>query len=127
GHVSGTAIPQVCPGGSWDYGTSTINQTTRQTISFDPDKNDPATTGAGTIPEVGDVFEDKCGAHDSAESQGFSASVPADQFMSGDPVTFGFSGQGTATSSGDHPGTPITWSFSETITVQRVNADGSHI
>jgi hypothetical protein len=127
GHVSGTAIPQICPGGSWDYGTSTINQTTRQTISFDPDKNDPATTGAGTIPEVGDVIEDKCGAHDSAESQGFSASVPADRFMSGDPVTFGFSGQGTATSSGDHPGIPITWSFSETITVQRVNADGSHI
>jgi hypothetical protein len=127
GHVSGTANPITCPGGSFDYGTSTITQTTRQTISFDPDKNDPATTGAGTIPEVGDVFEDKCGAHDSAASQGFSASIPADQFLSGNPVTFGFSGQGTAASGGDHPGIPITWSFSETITVQRVNADGSHI
>src|SRR6185437_13912607 len=127
GHVTGTAAPQICPGGSWDYGTSTITQTTRQTISFDPDKNDPATTGAGTIPSVGDILEDKCGASDSAESQGFSASVPADQFMSGDPVTFGFSGQGTAASQGDHPGLPIAWSFSETITVQRVNADGSHI
>lgn len=127
GHVSGTARPQTCPGGSWDYGTSTITQTTRQTISFDPDKSAPATTGAGMIPGVGDILEDKCGAQDSAESQGFSASVPADQFLSGDPVTFGFSGQGTAASQGDHPGIPITWSFSETITVQRVNADGSHI
>jgi Peptidoglycan-synthase activator LpoB len=127
GHVTGTPTPIICPGGAWDYGTSTINQTTRQTISFDPDKDDPATTGAGTIPGVGDVVEDKCGAHDFADSQGFSASVPAADFLSGDPVTFGFSGQGTAPSQGDHPGITITWSFSETITVQRVNADGSHI
>jgi hypothetical protein len=127
GHVSGTADPFLCPGGSFDYGTSTITQTTRQTISFDPEKNDPASTGAGTIPEVGDVLDDKCGAHDSGESQGFSASVPAADFMSGNPVTFGLSGQGTAASFGDHPGLPIAWTCSETITVQRVNADGSHI
>jgi hypothetical protein len=127
GSVSGTANPVICPGGSFDYGTSTITQTTRQTISFDPDKNDPATTGAGTIPEVGDVVEDKCGAHDSADSQGFSASVSAADFLSGNPVTFVFSGGGTAASLGDHPGIPITWTFSETITVQRVNEDGSHI
>jgi hypothetical protein len=127
GHVTGTANPVTCPGGAFDYGTSTITQTTRQTILFDPDKNDPATTGAGTIPEVGDVIEDKCGAHDSADSQGFSASIPADQFLSGNPVTFTFSGSGSTPSQGDHPGTPITWQFSETLTVQRVNADGSHI
>jgi hypothetical protein len=127
GHVTGTANPVTCPGGAFDYGASTITQTTRQTILFDPDKNDPATTGAGTIPEVGDVVEDKCGAHDSAASQGFSASVPADQFLSGNPVTFTFSGSGSTPSEGDHPGIPITWMFSETITVQRVNADGSHI
>jgi hypothetical protein len=117
----------LCPGGSWDYGTSSIQQSTRQNISFDPEKNDPATTGAGMIPEVGDVFEDKCGAHDFAESQGSTASVPAADIMSGAPVTFSFSGQGTAASEGDHPGIPISWKYSETLTVQRVNADGSHI
>jgi hypothetical protein len=127
GNVTGTANPVTCPGGAFDYGTSTITQTTRQTISFDPDKTAAATTGAGTIPEVGDVVEDKCGAHDSAASQGFSASIPADQFLSGNPVTFTFSGSGSTPSEGDHPGIPITWMFSETITVQRVNADGSHI
>jgi hypothetical protein len=79
------------------------------------------------IPEVGDVYEDKCGAHDSGDAQPVGASVPADQLLSGNPVTFSFTGQGTVPSSGDHPGTPINWQFSETITVQRVNADGSHL
>jgi hypothetical protein len=127
GHVTGTAAPIICPGGSWDYGTSTIQQTTRQTIQFDPEKSDPAKASAGTIPEVGDVIEDKCGAHDFGDSQGMAASIPADQVMSGNPVSFSFTGQGSVPSQGDHPGIPINWQFSETLTVQRVNADGSHI
>jgi hypothetical protein len=128
GHVSGTANPITCPGGSFDYGTSTIpNNMLRLVMSFDPNGTAPATMGAGTIPEVGDVVEDKCGAHDSGDSQGFSASVSAADLMSGNPVTFSFSGQGSVPSAGDHPGIPVNWMFSETLTVQRVNADGSHI
>jgi hypothetical protein len=47
--------------------------------------------------------------------------------MSGNPVTFSFTGQGSVPSQGDHPGIPINWQFSETLTIQRVNADGSHL
>jgi hypothetical protein len=127
GSVTGTASPFTCPGGSFDYGTSSISNPLRLGITFDPDGSAPATTGAGTIPEVGDVFEDKCGAHDFGDSQGSSASVPAADLLSGAPATFSFSGQGSVPSQGDHPGIPVNWMFSETLTVQRVNADGSHI
>jgi hypothetical protein len=127
GHVTGTASPFLCPGGSFDYGTSSIQNPLRLVMSFDPDGTAPATMGAGMIPEVGDVFEDKCGAHDFGDSQGFSASVPAADLLSGAPATFSFSGQGSVPSQGDHPGIPVSWMFSETLTVQRVNADGSHI
>ena len=127
GHVTGTASPFGCPGGAFDYGTSSIQNPLRQAVAFDPDGTAPATAGAGAIPEVGDVIEDKCGAHDSGEAQPLSASVPADDLLSGNPVTFTFSGSGSVPSSGDHPGIPITWMLSESMTVQRVKADGSHL
>src|SRR3954454_1134002 len=127
GHVTGTASPFLCPGGSFDYGTSSIQNPLRLVMSFDPDGTAPATIGAGMIPEVGDVFEDKCGAHDFGDSQGLSASAPAADLLSGNPVTFSFSGQGSVPSGGDHAGIPVSWMFSEALTVQRVNADGSHI
>jgi len=54
-----------------------------------------------------------------------TASVPAADLLSGNPVTFTFSGSGTVPSFGDHSGLPITWMLSESVTVQRVQADGS--
>jgi hypothetical protein len=127
GHVSGTANSFLCPGGSFDYGTSTIQNTLRQPVSFNPDGTAPATSSASMIPEVGDSFEDKCHAHDSGTAQPLAAGVPADQLLGGSPVTFTFSGSGSVPSSGDHPGESITWMLSETLTVQRVKADGSHL
>lgn len=127
GNVTGTASPFGCPGGAFDYGTSSIQNPLRQGVAFDPEGTAPATAGAGAIPEVGDVIEDKCGAHDYGEAQPLSASVPADDLLSGNPVTFTFSGSGSVPSSGDHPGIPITWMLSESMTVQRVKADGSHL
>jgi hypothetical protein len=127
GKVTGTANPFLCPGGSFDYGTSTLQNPLRQTIEFDPDGTAPAATSAGMVPSVGDVIEDKCGANDSGDPQAVGASVPAADLLSGNPVTFSFSGAGSTPSFGDHPGTPVNWSLSETLTVQRVQADGSHI
>jgi hypothetical protein len=126
GHVTGVPDPG-CPGGSFTYPTSVLQNPVHQAVTFDPNQVAPATTEDAMIPSVGDVIVDECGAMDDADPQGVSATVPADDLLSGGPVTFKLSGSGTAASTGDHPGTPITWSLSESITVQRVNSDGSHL
>lgn len=125
GHVTGTPNAFDCPGGEFTYPPTTIQQSIRQPIVFDPAGIAPARASAGTVPSVGDVINDNCGASDSGEAQALAVSVPADALLSGKPVTFTFSGSGTVPSQGDHPGTPITWMLSESLTVQRVEADGS--
>ena len=77
------------------------------------------------VPSVGDISMDFCGANDSGEAQSVSASVTAADLLSGNPVTFTFSGSGAVPSSGDHRGLPITWMLSQSVTVQRVQANGS--
>lgn len=48
--------------------------------------------------------------------------------LSGHAVTLTFSGSGSAPSTiGDHPGIPVAWTLSESVTIQRVQADGSHL
>jgi hypothetical protein len=126
GRVTGVPDPG-CPGGSFTYPTSVLQNPVRQAVTFDPDSVAPAEASDAVIPSVGDVIMDECGAMDSGEPQEVSASVPADDLLSGRPVTFKLSGSGTAPSSGDHPGIPITWRLSESITVQRVKADGAHL
>ena len=76
------------------------------------------------VPSVGGhVSTDFCSANDNGEAQSVSASVPAADLLS--PVAFTFSGSGSVPSFGDHPGLPIAWTLSESVTVQRVQADGS--
>jgi hypothetical protein len=123
GHVTGTPTPGFCP---FDYGTSVIpNNPFRVPIAFNPAGSAPATSLAAMLPSVGDVLDDHCGADDFGDPQSVPGSVPIDRLLSGQPVTFTFSGSGTVPSDGDHRGTGITWSLSESATVQRVNADGS--
>ena len=123
GHVTGTASPGFCP---FDYGTSTIpNNPVHVGIEFNPAGNAPATSSAGMLPSVGDVIEDHCGADDFGDPQLVPGSVPIAQLLSGQPVTFTFSGAGSVPSSGDHRGTAINWTLSASATVQRVSADGS--
>lgn len=126
GRVTGAPEPG-CPGGSFTYPTSVLQNPVRQAVTFDPDWVAPATASDAMIPSVGDVIVDECDAMESAVPQEVSAGVPADDLLSGRPVTFRLSGSGTAPSSGDHPGIAISWTLSESITVQRVKADGSQL
>ena len=126
GRVTGVPDPD-CPGGSFTYPTSVLQNPLRQAVTFDPDWVAPATASDAIIPSVGDVIVDECGAMDSAAPQEVSASVSADDLLSGRPVTFKLSGSGSPPSSGDHPGIAISWTLSESISVQRVKADGSHL
>jgi hypothetical protein len=78
------------------------------------------------IPEVGDVLMDFCHAHDFGEATNpIVASVPREELLSGRPVVFTIAGSGSASSAGDHPGTPIQWALTGSVTVQRVQEDGT--
>jgi hypothetical protein len=125
GHVTG--VPDSgCPGGAYTYPTQTLQNPVHLDVMFDPDWVKPATASEAMIPYVGDVTTDICGANDSGDPVTVSTNVSADDLLSGDPVTFTFTGSGNALSSeGDHPGISITWSLSESVTIQRVRADGS--
>jgi hypothetical protein len=125
GHVFG--VPDNgCPGGAYTYPTQTLQNPVHLDIMFDPDWVKPATASEAMIPYVGDVTSDICGANDSSDPVTVSTSVSADDLLSGDPVTFTFTSSGSALSTeGDHPGTVISWSLSESITIQRVQANGS--
>jgi hypothetical protein len=125
GHVFG--VPDSgCPGGEYTYPTQTLQNPVHLEVMFDPDWVKPATASEAMIPYVGDVTSDICGANDSSDPVTVSTSVSADDLLSGAPVTFTFTGSGSALSTeGDHPGTLITWSLSESVTIQRVQANGS--
>jgi hypothetical protein len=126
GDVRGSPNAQICPGGQFDYGISTLDNTMRVQIAYDPRTTGPATHSASMIPEVGDVFVDYCGAHDFAAATAPAvASASHEELLSGRPVAFAFAASGAASSEGNHPGTPIQWSITGTATVQRVEADGS--
>ncbi len=125
GHVTGTPS-SGCPGGAYTYPTTVLQNPVHLDLTLDPDWVAPAHASEAMIPSVGDVTSDICGANDSGDPQTVSATASADDLLSGNPVTIAFSGGGTTTSSfGDHSGLTITWSLSETATVQRVQVDGS--
>ncbi len=127
GHLTGPP-DSGCPGGSFTYPPQTLQNPAQLDITYDPDWVQPATATEAMIPSVGDVTSDICGANDSGDPQTVTASVSADDLLSGNPVTFTFSGSGSAPSTiGDHAGIPITWSVSESVTVERVQLNGSHL
>jgi hypothetical protein len=126
GDVRGAPNAVRCPGGQFDYGISTLANTMRVQIHYDPRTAGPATHSASMIPSVGDIFMDFCGAHDFAEATAPAvASASHEALLSGRPAAFTFGASGASSSGGNHPGTPIQWSITGTATVQRVEADGS--
>jgi hypothetical protein len=126
GKVKGTPNSFLCPGGEFTYATSTLTQELRLGIAYDPRTADPARTSGAMIPEVGDIFNDYCGAHDFGAAAGpVAASVPRDEFLSGRPVVFTLGGSGAEPSAGNHPGIPVQWSLTGSVTVQRTQEDGS--
>jgi hypothetical protein len=115
-----------CPGGSFAYPSASISNPLRLGVAFDPGGTGPATARASMLPSVGDVIADHCGANDfGSVTDPILATVSRDDLLSGRAVTFSFSGTGSTPSGGDHMGTPITWTLTTTLTVQRVQADGS--
>ena len=95
------------------------------TVEFDPNGTSPARLGDGMLPSVGDVINFECGVNEFGDSQVAGGSVPVADLLSGHPVTFTFSGSGTTPSSSLHSSVSINWSLSESVTVQRVQADGT--
>jgi hypothetical protein len=123
GYVTGTPAPVTCPGGRYDFPPTSFPNTLRLTVEFDPNGTSPARLGDGMLPSVGDALNGECGAYEYGDPQAAGGSVPVADLLSGKPVTFSFSGSGTIPSS--RASVSITWTLSESVTVQRVQADGS--
>ena len=124
GFVTGPSNSQTCPGGTFVFAPTSFPNSLRLTVEFDPNGTSPAKSGDGMLPSVGDAVNDECGVNEFGDSQVAGGSVPVTDLLSGHPVTFTFSGSGTTPSS-LHPSVSITWTLSESVTVQRVQADGS--
>ena len=124
GFVTGPPEPTTCPGGRFDFAPTSFPNSLRLTVEFDPTGTSPAKLGDGMLPSVGDAVNDECGVNEFGDSQVAGGSVPVADLLSGHPVTFTFSGSGTTPSS-LHPSVSINWTLSESVTVQRVQADGT--
>ncbi len=124
GHVTGPPEPNTCPGGMFVFAPTSFPNSLRLTVEFDPTGTSPATSGDAMLPSVGDAINLECGVSEFGDPQPAGGSVPLADLLSGNPVTFTFSGSGTTPSS-IHPSVSISWMLSESVTVQRVQADGT--
>ncbi len=124
GFVTGPPNSQTCPGGTFVFAPTSFPNSLRLTVEFDPNGTSPAKSGDGMLPSVGDAVNDECGVSEFGDSQVAGGSVPVADLLSGRPVTFTFSGSGTTPSS-LNPSVSIMWTLSESVTVQRVQADGT--
>jgi hypothetical protein len=124
GYVTGTPEPVTCPGGTFTFSPASFPNTLSLTVEFDPTGTSPAISGDGMLPSVGDALDLECGVNEFGDLQSAGGSVPLADLLSGNPVTFKFSGSGTTPSS-LHPSISISWMLSESVTVQRVQADGT--
>ena len=125
GFVIGPPEPQSCPGGRYDFAPTSFPNSLRLGVEFDPNGTSPARLGEGMLPSVGDVINFECGVYDFGDSQVAGGTVPVADLLSGHPVTFAFVGSGTTPSLSLHSSVSINWSLSESVTVQRVQADGT--
>ncbi len=124
GFVTGTPSPVTCPGGRFDFAPTSFPNRLRLTVEFDPTGTSPATSGDGMLPSVGDAVNLECGVSEFGDPRSAGGSVPLADLLSGNRVTFTFSGSGMTPSS-LHPSVSINWTLSESVTVQRVQADGT--
>ncbi|MBS1886814.1 MAG: hypothetical protein JSU06_06465 [Actinobacteria bacterium] len=119
GQFSSSYINNSCEPCHYDYGTTAVNG--GSIVMLLAATADPETVKISTAigpPEVGDVTTGLCGGPISANVVEPSSTVPADQLLSGKPVTLTVAGETMLAS--DNLGRPasITVSYDVTMTVK---------
>ncbi len=125
GWVTGPG-PQCTP--KYTYPTYTLQNPGRISITFDPrgDTGDATVTTVPQIASVGDVTNGTCGAWSTGRSDAkLTATVPRDQVLSGKPFTFSFTKSETIPTEPFSNSASISYTWSKSVTLVRVNEDGS--
>jgi hypothetical protein len=118
GYVEGPSCTHTYP--SETHGP---NATQQLFMTIDRDAHTVSATTGYRALEVGDISSDACGADTQGRSPEFPAqTVSYDQLMSGQPVTFSFSGSGTAPASSHslNGSSTLGYTFSQSVTLHRL-------